>query len=385
MPNSSESTAGNTTESVKVRRLTVAGLLAVLLAVTALVGARLHERLQPVAPPPTRPLAVETQRLEPQRFVNFLHVTGTLEAERRVVLSAQLAARVEEVPLREGARIARGDILVRLDESEQHQEVAQLEAAVDRVAADLAFWREQLQVDRRLLKSQTISRRAFDETQRQVTSLSAALRETRQSLQSARIRLEFAVVRAPFDGYVQTVHVLPGEFVQPGAAMVEVLAAEPLKAVVSVAEVDLQHLRLGQTARIRVPAVGEESSASVDRIYPGLERGTRSATVELFLSGGLATVRPGMAVAVGIELSRTENALVVPRQAVRERAGDPGVYVLDAGVARWRPVRTGAAQGDRVVVLSGLQAGDELIATPHPQLADARQVVARNQWRSAAP
>jgi len=366
-------------------RWTAAVLLLGLVAVVTLVGARLHDRMQPLPVEPPPPLAVQTLFLQPQPFVRSVRATGTVEAERQVVLSAQLAATVVAVPLREGARVERGDVLVQLDEAEQREEVARLAAAVDRVEADLTFWQEQLAADRRLLKSQTISRRAFDETQRQVSALTAALREARQALQSARIRLEYSVVQAPFDGYVQRVHVLPGELVQPGTAMLEVLAAEPLKVVVPVAEVDLPGLQPGQPAQARIPAVDGTWTVQVDRIYPGLERGTRSATLEVFLPSDLPSVRPGMAATVDIVLARDEQALVVPRQAVRARGGETGVYVLADGVAQWRSVRTGAAQDGRVQILSGLQANDEVIVTPHPQLADERPVVARNDWQGSLP
>lgn len=366
-------------------RWVAAVLIAGLVAVVALVGAQLHARLQPVDASPVPLLAVQTQILQPQIFIHSIHATGTVEAERRVALSAQLAATVTQVPLREGAQVAEGAVLVRLDDAEQREEAARLAAAADRVEADLSFWQEQLAADRRLLESKTISRRAFDETRRQVAALEAALREARQALQSARIRLQYAIVRAPFDGFVQRVHVLPGELVQPGTPMLEVLAAEPLKVVVPVAESDLNRLQPDQTAQVQIPAVEGVWAAKVDRIYPGLEAGTRSATLELFLPSGLGAVRPGMAADVDLVLTREENALVVPRQAVRERQGKTGMYVLHEGEAQWRAVQTGAAQDGRVQILAGLQAGDEVIVTPHPQLADARPVVARNDWRGASP
>jgi RND family efflux transporter MFP subunit len=372
-------------KAAKLRRLTSVGLLIVLLLVAVLVGVRLYTRLQPVAVSPVPPLVVETRTLAPQSFVQRLHTTGTLEAEHRVVLSAQLAARIDDLPWREGARVEQGDILVQLDESEARQEVARLQATADRVTADLGFWRQQLETDRRLLKTDSISRRSFDETQRQVSTLEAALRETRQSLQSARIRLEYARVRAPFDAYVQTVYRLPGEFVQPGTALLEIIAADPLKAVVSVAEGDVSALQRGGRAQIRVPAAGMSWPGKVDRIYPALERVTRSATVELFLPPGLAAVRPGMAVTVDFELSRSDQAIVIPRQALRERAGESGAFVLADGMASWRSVLPGPAQDDGLRILAGLNAGDELIITPHPQLADRRPVTARNDWRSGNP
>lgn len=378
----SQSRSQTDAQAAKVRRRTVIGLLSVLFVIVVLVAIRLYARLQPVANEPVPPLVVETQQLVAQSFVQKLHTTGSVEAEHRVVLSAQLTARIEELPWREGTRVAKGDLLVQLDESEQRQEVARLEATVDRATADLAFWRQQLETDRRLLKAESISRHTFDETQRQVSSLDAALREARQSLQSAHIRLRYAKVHAPFDGYLQTVHVQPGEFVQPGTPLLEIVDADRLKAVVPLAESDVSRVEKWNRAQIGVPSLGMIWPGKIDRIYPALERATRSATLELFLPQGLAAVRPGMAVHVDIELSRSNRAVVIPRQALRQQGNEAGAFVLAEGMARWRSVQASGGQDGRVRILAGLLPGDELIVTPHPQLVDGRPVLTRNDWRS---
>lgn len=376
-----QTTHATETSPARTLRLTAAGLVFGLVAVAGLVGARLYERLQPVPAEPVLPLAVETQVIQPSPFVHSIHTTGTVEAEHRVTISAQLAAPVLAVPFREGSRVTQGDILVQLDDAEPRREVARLEAASDRVATDLAFWRNQLEADRRLLASKSISRRAFDETERQVASLQATLRETQQALQQARIQLGYAVLRAPYDCYIQTVRVLPGDLVQFGTPMLELLAVAPLKIVASLPEADLVEVHQKQTVRAHIPAVGRTWTVALDRIYPRLERGTRSATIEIFLPTGSESVRPGMAADVDIIRSQTEDDLVIPHQALRDLHGETGVFVLVDGEARWRKVRVGAAQNGLAQILDGLRQGDELIVTPHPQLADARPVVARNDWR----
>lgn len=365
----------------RVPRGTALALLAAVVAVVTLVAGGLHARLQPVPHEPARPLAVETRLLQPEAFIRVLDATGSVEAERRAVLSAQLPARVVEAPFREGDQVTRGSVLVRLDATEQQHDLGRREAAVDRVATDLSFWRQELDTDRKLWAGRAISRRELEETESRVANLAAALEEARQAAESARARMDYALVRAPYDGYVHGVRTLPGESVQPGTPMLEILAAQPLKVVVSVAETDLAAIRQGQAARIHVPAVAGAWDASIDRVHPGLEPGTRSAMVELFLPAAVVGLRPGMAAEVDIVLDRSDDVLVVPQQSLHRRDGKSGVYVLVDGVARWRPVRPGAGQAGRVPVLDGLESGDELITTPHPQLRDGRAVRARNDWR----
>jgi hypothetical protein len=111
----------------------------------------------------------------------------------------------------------------------------------------------------------------------------------------------------------------------------------------------------------------------VARIYPALDVLSRSATFEVFLPPGEA-LRPGMVVTMEVFLEEAEGILIVPRQALRRVRGIEGVFIAQDGVAAWRPVETGSAQGRGVSVLSGLVAGDAVIVTPNPQLQEGRAI-----------
>lgn len=359
------------------RQLTALILLGGLLGVVAVfAGLRLQERLRPPPMQVRSPLAVKAVTLEPGTFILARRYTGSIEAERRVVLSAQLTASVTAVPHREGAQVRARDLLIRLDPSEQTQETQRLTAASARIKADLAFWRGQLTRDETLFRDRVITARAVEETRRTVASLEASLRENRHALETAHTRRGYAEVRAPFDGVVQRVHVLPGELAVPGKPLLEVVAAEPLKAVVPVPQADLADLRAGLAGRITVPAIDGVWEGHVDRVYPALDEATRSATLEMFLPRGLAALRPGMMATVDVELVRREGVLTVPHQAVHERNGTSGVFAVDGEQARWRPVTVGPAQGGAVLIEQGLRPGERVIVTPDPGLADGLAVLA---------
>lgn len=359
------------------RQRTVLIVLGGLLSVVAVVaGLRLQERMQPPPVQVRPPLAVKSITLEPGTFVLGRRYTGTIEAEQRVVLSAQLSASVTAVPHREGAQVRAGDLLVRLDQSEQAQETHRLTAAGARIKADLAFWRGQLTRDETLFRDRVIPERAVEETRRTVANLEASLRENQHALETAYTRRGYAEVHAPFDGVVQKVHVLPGELAIPGKPLLEIVAAEPLKAVVPVPQADLADLRPGLTVRIAVPAADGDWEGRVDRVYPALDTATRSATLETFLPKGLAALRPGMVATVDVQLVRREEVLTVPRQAVQERGGASGVFVVEEEQARWRPVAVGPVQGGAVLVERGLQPGERVIVTPDPGLTDGLAVLA---------
>ncbi len=353
------------------RQRTALILLGGLLSVVAVVaGLRLQERMQPPPMQVRPPLAVKSIILEPRTFVLTRRYTGSIEAEQRVVLSAQLTASVTAVPHREGVQVRAGDLLVRLDQSEQAQEIQRLNAAGERIKADLAFWRGQRARDETLFRDRVIPERAVEETRRTVAGLVASLRENQHALETAYTRRGYAEVRAPFDGVVQKVHVLPGELAVPGKPLLEVVAAEPLKAVVPVPQTDLADLHPGLAAHITVSAAEGAWEGRVDRVYPALDKATRSATLEMFLPKGLPALRPGMVATVDVRLVRREGVLTVPRQAVQERGEASGVFVVEEDRARWRTVTVGPAQGGVVLIEQGLQPGERVIVTPDPGLTD---------------
>jgi len=122
-----------------------------------------------------------------------------------------------------------------------------------------------------------------------------------------------------------------------------------------------------------VPAAGRRLACRVDRIYPALDPATRNGSFEARLPDA-RRLRPGMAVEAEVTLAREAKAVAVPHQAVQRRNGGTGVFVAEAGVARWRPVETGEVQDGRVRVLSGLEPGDRVIVTPDPRLRDGTPI-----------
>ncbi len=355
------------------RALSALLLLALLAVVGVFAARRVKERLRPLEPVPTPPVAVETLEVGPGPFAVTRRYTGSVEAARRVRVAARMTGRVLQVHRREGEAVDKGALLVTLDAAELADEVQRLEAARRRTLAELDFWKKQLARDERLLAARTIARTKRDETRRMVDTLTAALDETRYALAAARTRLGYAEIRAPFAGRVQALLTELGDMAGPGKPLVDLVATAPLKAVVRVPEQDLGRLRPGAPVTVRVPSVGRRLSCRVDRIYPALDPATRNGTFEARLPDARG-LRPGMAVEAEVTLARDPKALAVPHQAVQRRRGRTGVFVARAGVARWRPVETGEVQAGRVRVLSGLEPGDRVIVTPDPRLRDGTPI-----------
>jgi len=365
-------------------KMVVGILLLTLIGLVVFFGVhRIRERLKPTPPVPRHPLAVETLQLEPGPFTVTRRYTGSIVSARRASISAQVSARVKAVHHREGETVKKGKLLLTLDNRELRAEVGRLKATSRRIEADLDYWRLQAVRHEKLLRAEAISLQTRDESRRMVASLEASLRANEYALAAARTKLGYSLIRAPFSGVLQRLDTEVGEQAAPGKGLLELVATRPLKAVFSVPQKDIAKIGVGKEVRLVVPSLDKTISTHIAHIFPALDTATRNATFDVRLTENLVGLRPGMTVDAIMLIAKFERVLVLPRAAIRIREGNPGVYMVEKNIARWRPVSIGQAQGKQVRIVSGLKDGETVIVTPDPRLEDGSRVQPRSNWRTA--
>lgn len=364
------------------QRLVVTLVLVLLAAWIGLAGAeRLSARFDPAPARAVPPPAVETQLVAAETAVVERVYRGTVEAEGRARISARLTAQILEIPHREGALVRQADVLARLDDEELRREAARLEAVGDRLDGELATARRERTRQEDLFRRSLTPERSLDDARQRVHTLEAQVRENAAALGVVQRRLSYAEERAPFDALVQRVHASEGELAATGQPLVEVVALNGLKAVVQVPQVDAPRLRPGMTVRLEVPALGRSWPGEVDRLYPALDAGSRSATLAAFFPEDAVAVRPGMAVQAHVELEQIEGAVRLPAQAVHGEGPGRRVYVLEDGRARERPVQVAVARAGEYLITAGLEPGERVIVTADPRLGDGLPVEAAENPR----
>ena len=312
--------------------------------------------------PAAGPPQVRTIRLVPESVVLSTTVVGTLEPSARVVVAAQEEGVVTAVAVREGDRVAAGDLVVQLDDRRIRAELAEAQA--------------------RLLDAQAQARRAkalegeglISTSEADTIRASEAMAEARAEL--LRTRASFTRITAPVAGVVLARHVEVGNLASPRTPLVELAAGPGLMLRVPVSELEVVHLRPGDTATVRVDALPDVSMAArIARIFPAAEGTTRQVTVELTLADPPAAVRPGFLARAGMVLENRKGVLLVPEAALQRGSEVPHfVWVLDGDTARVRPVEPGERVDGRVVMRSGLAAGDEVVVEGLVRLRDGGPV-----------
>lgn len=341
--------------------------------VLAMVAPGIIAACTPASQPPLAavPPALPTLVVHAESVAGEQIWDGTVEAVDETRLAAQTNARVAALPVDVGARVKRGDVMVRLTDVEQAAAVRRAEAAVAAAQADRGQARKDWQRTRALVPIGAATQAALDQALARRDATQAALDAAEAQLRSARQQLDYTTVRAPFDGIVTRRLVHVGEAVQSGPP-----APQPLLAMVS-----LQALRVDVTvpqsvaqviraAREATVIIAHRAPVPATKIivFPYADPATHSFRVRVALPLGTEGVYPGMSVKVAFATDRTAR-LLLPESAVWRRGELTGVYVLEHDSVSLRLVRLGRRYAGRREILSGLAAGETVVRDPVAAIA----------------
>lgn len=301
-------------------------------------------------------------------------LTGTVEARAEVFPGTKIMGRIESVLVDVGQRVRRGELLATLEKRD-------LEAAVDQAHAGIAMAEAQLTnakthyeriVD--LHSRGSVTSKNLEDATAGYRVAQAALEQARSALAAAQVNLAYAEIRSPLDGYVTQKMVEAGDVARPGMPFFKLEDLAKVKVTVQVPESDIVELSEGDTAVIRVDALGREFDSVIDRIVPSGETASRTYEVQMVVDNGEAHLKPGM-FARALLGQRERQVLTVPVSALVERGQLDGVFVVDDdGVARIRWVRLGPVTGTRVEILSGIEPGERFVVQPPPGLVDGTPI-----------
>lgn len=331
----------------------VLGILMASLLVYTLNSTRVEAEKEPAAaagPPPGMP--VETTQVAVEPVNRRLSAVGTLQSDESVVISAEIAGRVEQIAFDEGEKVEAGQVLLRLDDSV-------LKAELDRAAAGLGLSRANYKRAEALLKDRAISERERDEAY------------AKWQLDEAAVRLAQAnraktVIRAPFSGRLGLRNVSPGSYLRPGDSIVTLDAVDPIKVDFRVPEGFARQVAVGQTLQVTVDAVpGSTFAGEVIAIAPQLDAQGRSMLLRARLANERHLLNPGMFARVSLVIEERAEALMVPEEALIAQGDSQLVYKVVDGKVEASPVKLGIRQKGRVEILEGVRAGDTVITAGH--------------------
>lgn len=291
---------------------------------------------------------------------------GTVQAERKTVISSRIVAAIAEVLVRTGDQVNQGDPLVVLDDRELTARALEAQRAADSAEAARRRAASDFQRAKELLAKKVVSQSEFDQAQSAAQVASADLSRAQEALRGAHVAVSYARIASPVAGRVTDRFADPGDTAMPGKPLIGLYDPAALRMEVPVRESMVTRLSVGQTVQVRLGSAADVIDGTVDEIVPQAEAGSRTFLVKVGLPKRQG-VYTGMFGRVGIPAG-TRHRLLVPAAAV-ERVGQldfVSVVGPDRTLAR-RLVTLGPdAGGGRVEVLSGLRAGEMVLLASGP-------------------
>ena len=323
-------------------------------------------------PPPE---SVTTIVAEKDTWRSTLSAIGTMAAVQGVTVSADLPGIVESIAFESGASVNQGDLLVQLDTRQEKAQLAAVEAT--RELAALNFERLHDLVD-----EGAITRAEYDR---------AAAEQKESDAKVAEIHAAIArkTIRAPFSGVLGIRQVNLGQYLSPGSPVVPLQSLDPIYVNFGLPQQDTASIAIGNTVRITTDNLaGTAFTGRISAINAVVDEATRNIQIQATLSNPKGVLRPGMFVQTEVLVGASRSVVTVPASAISYAPYGDSVFIVSdlknqsgqtyRGV-RQQFVKVGPARGDQISILSGINAGEEIVSSGAFKLRNGAAVVVNNK------
>lgn len=321
------------------------------------------------------PEAVTSIVAKQETWPATMSVIGTVEAVHGVTVAADLPGTVDKIRFESGQAVNAGDVLVELDTRQERAQLAALEAQRDLAKVNYARAEQ-------LVKEGVVSRQEYDTS-------TAQQKQTEANVAEIRATIERKTIRAPFSGILGIRKVNLGQYLAAGNPIVSLQSLNPIYVDFGVPQQTAGQVRIGHTLHITSDDVaGQMFSGRVTASDSIVDEGTRNVTLQATLSNPQGKLRPGMFVNVDVGVGASRNVITLPASAISYAPYGDSVFVIadmkDKKGNTYRGVRqqfvkVDGTRGDQVAVVSGINAGDEVVTSGVFKLRNGAAVQVNNK------
>ena len=316
----------------------------------------------PVKDPVIELSAIDLATAHVVELTSGLPISGALKAVNSAIVKARVPGELQGLTVREGDRVEAGQVIARVESTEYADRVRQAQQQADAAKAQVEIAQRQVDNNAALVRQGFISKTAADNSLASLNTAQANHRAAQAGIDVLRKSLADTVLRAPISGQVSQRLAQPGERVAPEARIVEIVDLSRLELEASISPADSVAVRVGQQALLRIEGVAQPVAATVARINPSAQPGSRSVLIYLTVAAQPG-LRQGL-FAQGQLATETQRALAVPLNAVRTDKPLPYVQVVEGDRIAHRTVQTGVrgeVDGELWVAVQGVADGAHLL------------------------
>jgi membrane fusion protein, multidrug efflux system len=368
----SKFTMKSTRKSVLKAVLGLGVLVVVLLLIKGLQIFTMVSSGKNMVPPP---VTVTSAVVKEENWSPVLPAIGSVSAVQGAIVATELGGVVSEIKFENGGVAKKGDVIVKLDASQE-------EALLRSAEAEAELARTDLERAQGLASQKVVSKAELDAAESKFRRLTAIADQMRSNIRKKTLV-------APFDGQLGIRQVNVGQMINAGQQVVPLTALDPVYVDFALPQQHLARLAQGLEVRVRSDAApGREFKGRLTAINSMVDPVTRNVSVQATLENPDHALRPGMFAKTEVELPEKRPVLVIPGSAVSYAPFGDSVFVIEkkkdektgkeSEVIRQQFVRVGEARGDFVSITNGLKAGETVVGTGVFKLRNGMSVAINN-------
>jgi membrane fusion protein, multidrug efflux system len=350
-------------------------LIITTLLIVSLLGIILYPKFKPLLAKKIKgegiagaPLRQTQQKLNaigyviiPTHLSEFIVQNGTLRPDEEVDLSFETSGKITKLNFTEGTRVKKGDLLAKVND-------LPLQAQLEKLQAQLKMAEAKEFRQRSLLNKDAISQESYDQVQTDVSTIKADINLIKANISQTELR-------APFDGIIGLRYVSEGSFTTMSTKIARLIKTSPIKIEFSVSERYASEIKIGYPIAFKTVGSDKAFNASVYAIDPKIDLETRTVSLRALYPNKNEELRPGTYASVTLELSKIENAIAIPTEALIPQMDGETVFIYKNGKAQTIKVNTGLRTESKIQITNGLKFGDTLITSGIMQLRQNLPIV----------
>lgn len=307
---------------------------------------------------------VNVEEVRPTSFNHYLNIQGTVESDKTISITPKTIATVEEINVKAGDVVEKGDVLAQLD-----GEVTRTQ--IEEVKSQLKLAETRYERQKNLREDDIGSEIQLLEVETQVRSLE-------NQLATLQEQYDNYTITATIGGTVNRVHIKEGENIAPAEPAFQIANSEALKVTAEISEFYINRVETTDSVTIALPSIQEEITKPIDVVSKVIDPANRTFGIEVYMPNIDGMVRPNMLAKLKVNDYQRNNVLTVPINVVQSTNEEGYVYLAEetesGWVAKQQTVETGNSYNEEIIIEEGLQAGDRVITVGYDNINDGDRI-----------
>lgn len=317
---------------------------------------------------------ITTFKAKQEVFTHFLELQGNVQTKQNILIYPEMPGIIEEILVKEGQQVKKGDVLARIKDGGLSQQLAQLEtqAALSKTVYERQerLWKQKIGSEMQYLQSK------------------AQYEAQEKAVEQMKSQIEKTTILAPFDGTIDNVIKEPGTVVAPGqgSEVFRIVNLNNMYITTDVPERYIASITKGKKVKVNFPVLGEDLTSNINQVGSFINPSNRSFRIEVPVPNKSGNVKPNLTAKIQINDYTNKTAILIPQSIISENAnGEQFVYVIgkknanNEAVAKRVIIKTGKTQGDVIEVLENLPVGTEIILEGARSVNNGQTVKVINQ------